>query len=466
MDRGLLLHGGMPEPLSLPPEEMRRLGYALIDRLVDHAEGLGEAPPIRVGAPDALMAAVGGPPPDAPGDAAAELATLFEQVLPWGQRADHPRFFARIGSPSTYVGALADAAAAGINAFTGSWTGGSGPSAVELTVLEWLRTWCGMPEGSSGVLTSGGSIASLVGFAAARRAKLGGPRGSGVVYVTDQTHASLPRAVELIGERTRVLASDDGLLLPESALREAVAEDRAAGLHPFCVVATAGTTSTGAIDPLNELYAASRELDLWLHVDGAYGGPAVLTDAGAAALDGIGLADSLVMDPHKWLFQPYEIGCLLVRDPALLEQVFALDGAYLRDTGGGAVDFRDRGPELTRGARGLKLWLSVRTFGLDAFRAAIAHGIALAEHAEAQLRARGGWEVVTPAQLGIVTFRREGLDDAAHTRLSADTVADGYAAPSTTIAGDRVVLRLCTINPRTTFEEIDETIARMEALAG
>ena len=130
------------------------------------------------------------------------------------------------------------------------------------------------------------------------------------------------------------------------------------------------------------------------------------------------------------------------------------------------MDFRDRGPELTRGARGLKLWLSVRTFGLDAFRSAIAHGIALAEHAEAALRARGGWEVVTPARLGIVTFRRDGLDDDGHTRLSAATVADGYAAPSTTVAGGRVVLRLCTINPRTTFDEIDETIARMESLAG
>src|SRR5688500_9903711 len=140
----------MPEPLSLPPEEMRRLGYELVDRLAAHAGGLGEAPPIRVAEPDALMAAIGGPPPDAPGDAARELATLFEQVLPWGQRADHPRFFARIGSPSTYVGALADAAAAGVNAVTGSWTGGAGPSAVELTVLGGRRSRCGTPGGDSG----------------------------------------------------------------------------------------------------------------------------------------------------------------------------------------------------------------------------------------------------------------------------------------------------------------------------
>jgi aromatic-L-amino-acid decarboxylase len=455
----------MADPLSLPAEDMRRLGYAVVDRLVEHLEGLPDAPPLRVGEPEALFAAVGGPPPDAPGDPDAELAALFEQVLPWGQRADHRRFFARIGSPSTYVGALADAAAAGVNAFTGSWTGGSGPAAVELTVLDWLRGWCGMPQGSEGVLTSGGSIASLIGFAAAREARLGGPRGTGVVYVSDQAHASLPRAVALMGERTRVLASDGAQRLEPGALRDAVAEDRAAGLDPFCVVATAGTTSTGAVDPLRELRAACDEHGLWLHVDGAYGAPAALTERGAAALDGLGLADSLAIDPHKWLFQPYEIGAVLVREPGLLERVFSLEGAYLRDTDGGIVNFRDRGPELTRGARGLKLWLSVRTFGLDAFRAAIAHGIALAEHAEAQLRARGGWEVVTPAQLAVVTFRRAGLDDPAHTRLSAATVEDGYAAPSTTVVGGRVVLRLCTINPRTTFEEIDATLDVMERLA-
>jgi len=455
----------MPGPLSLPPEEMRRLGYALVDRLVEHHETLAGSPPLRVGDAEALLARIGGPPPDAPGDPEAELAALFEHVLPWGQRADHPRFFARIGSPSTYVGALADAAAAGVNAFTGSWTGGSGPSAVDLTVIDWLRGWCGMPEQTAGVLTSGGSLASLTAFAAARQARLGGPSGTGVVYVTDQTHASLPRAVALLGERTRVLASGAGQRLEPAALRAAVEEDRGDGLQPFCVVATAGTTSTGAIDPLRELHAASRELGLWLHVDGAYGAPAALTPGGAAALDGLGLADSLVVDPHKWLFQPYEIGCVLVREPGLLERVFSLEGAYLRDTAGGSVNFRDRGPELTRGARGLKLWLSVRTFGLDAFRAAIAHGIALAEHAEVRLRERDGWEVVTPASLGIVTFRRDGLDDGAHTRLSAATVEDGYAAPSTTVVGDRVVLRLCTINPRTTFEEIDATLDVIERLA-
>src|SRR5688500_9135357 len=180
----------MPEPLSLPPEEMRRLGYVVVDRIVDHLTGLGELPPIRVGDAEELRAALGGPPPDAPGDPSEALAGLFEQVLPWVQHGDHPRFFARIGSPSNYVGVLADAAAAGFNVFTGSWTGGSGPATVELVVLDWLREWCGMPAGTEGTLTSGGSVANLAGLEAARAAKLADrPAEDAVTYVSDQVHA-------------------------------------------------------------------------------------------------------------------------------------------------------------------------------------------------------------------------------------------------------------------------------------
>ncbi len=159
--------------------------------------------------------------------------------------------------------------------------------------------------------------------------------------------------------------------------------DREAGLQPFVLVGTAGNTSTGAVDPLNDLADLARNEDLWFHIDGAYGAPARLTSQGEALLAGLERADSLVVDPHKWLFQPYEVGALFVRQPQLLEHTFAMDGAYLRDTAGGVVEFRDRGPQLTRSSRALKLWLSLRTFGLDAFRDAIARGIALAEHAEA-----------------------------------------------------------------------------------
>jgi glutamate/tyrosine decarboxylase-like PLP-dependent enzyme len=262
----------------------------------------------------------------------------------------------------------------------------------------------------------------------------------------------------IMGEReVRVLPSDEAFQLRPADVASAVAVDRAAGLTPFAVVATAGTTNTGAIDPLGELAELCAAEGLWFHVDGAYGAAAALADPGL--FDGMGRADSLVVDPHKWLFQPYEAGAVLVRWPGLLEQTFSLSGEYLRDTFWGEVNFRDRGIQLTRGTRALKLWLSVQVFGLTAFRGAVAHGVALAEHAESVLRSRPGWEVVTPASLGIVCFTRVGVDDSA---VEAAMVEEGFATPSTTVLRGQTVLRFCTINPRTTFEDIEETIVRME----
>ena len=394
---------------------MRRLGYRVIDRIVDHWETLDSQPPVVVGEAAALRAAVGGAAPEQPGDADAALDRLFDEVLPWTSRTIHPRFFARIGSPSNYVSTLADAAASGFNVLGTSWVAASGPSTVELTVIDWLREWCGMPPGTEGLLVSGGSMASLTALVAAREARGG---VGGVVYLSDQAHASILRDLKVMGERElRVLPSDAAFRLSVPALAEAVAADRAAGRTPFAVVATAGTTNCGTVDPLEELADLCEREGLWFHVDGAYGAAAALCAPGRAALAGIGRADSLTIDPHKWLFQPYEAGAVLIREPGLLERTFSLSGEYLRDTFGGEVNFRDRGVQLTRGVRALKLWLSVQVFGLAAFRDAVAHGLALAEHAEALLRARDGWEIVTPAQLGIVCFAREGGDES---RISAD----------------------------------------------
>ena len=447
--------------LSLPPDEMRRLGYRVVDRIVEHFETVGEQPPVRVGDAAELRAALGGPPPEQPGDAGEALDALFDQVLPFVQHGDHPRFFARVGSPSNYASVLADSAAAGLNVFAASWTGGSGPATVELVVLDWLRQICGLPEGSEGVLVSGGSVGTLVALAAARTARFGdrAPEEA-VAYVSSQGHPSIPRALRVLGfgpgQIRTIEAGQDHRLTP-AAVRAAVAADRL----PFCLVANAGTTSTGAVDPLAELAEVCADHGLWLHVDGAYGAPAAL----CGAVTGLEHADSLVLDPHKWLFQPYEIGCVLVREAGLLERTFALSAAVLRDVTGGAVNFRDRSVQLSRTSRALKLWLSLRVFGLAAFRAAIERGIALAEHAEAVLRGRPGWEVVSPAQLAIVCFRRDG-DDALQTAIAAAMVRDGFAVPSTTELAGRVALRLCTINPRTTFGDVERTIERMESVSG
>src|SRR5215210_6747054 len=302
----------MTSPLELPPEEMRRLGYRVIDRIVEHWETLDSQPPVVVGEAAALRAALGGPAPEQPGDADAALDRLFDEVLPWTTRPIHPRFFARISSPSNYISTLADAVASGFNLLGTSWVASSGPSTLELTVLEWLREWCGMPAGSDGLLVSGGSVASLTALVAAREARGG---AGGVVYLSDQAHASILRDLRVMGEReVRVLPSDAAFRLPVEAVASAVADDRAAGHVPFAVVANAGTTNTGAVDPLAELADLSAREGMWFHVDGAYGAPAALTEGGRALLAGIERADSLVIDPHKWLFQPYEAGAVLVRE--------------------------------------------------------------------------------------------------------------------------------------------------------
>jgi aromatic-L-amino-acid decarboxylase len=454
------------DPLSVPPDELRRLGHHVWDRLVDRWEALDAQPPIAPGDPAWGRHSIG-PCPDGPTDAQHSIDLLFDEILPRGQRPDHPRFFARVGSPSNPVSVLADLIGSGHNVFAGSWTGGAGASAVELAVLDWLRDWMGLPDGAEGVLVSGGSVGTLTALAAAANARVD-DRDQATGYVQEHTHAAVAKAWRTLGfdaANLRVLRADPAQRLQPAAVAAALRLDREAGLEPFVVVGTAGTTSTGSVDPLADLAELAEREGLWFHVDGAYGAPARLTPGGRDLLTGIERADSLVLDPHKWLFQPYEIGAVLVRHPGLLERTFSLDGAYLRDTGGGMVEFRERGPQLTRGARALKLWLSLRVFGLDAFKAAIATGIELAEHAERVLRERDGWEVVAPASLAIVCFRRTGAGDEQTDAMVRATVADGYAAPSTTILDGRSVARLCTLNPRTTKRDIEATIERLERFA-
>jgi glutamate/tyrosine decarboxylase-like PLP-dependent enzyme len=449
------------DPLGLDIDEMRRLGHWVVDRVLDHFEHGADEPVIQVQAPDDLMSVLGGPPPEEAGDPLEAMTVLVEVALRNMQHGDHPRYFARVPSPSSFAGVLGEWLGTGFNAIAASWAGGSGPATVELVVVEWLRSLLGMPEGTEGVLVSGGSLANLIGMTVAR--KMCGP---GVAYLSDQSHASVQRDLVAIGfpaDHIRILASDEGFRLPVGSVAAAVEDDREAGRRPGFVVATAGTTNCGAVDPLHALADLCASEDMWLHVDGAYGAPAAFCDAGRVALAGIERADSVVLDPHKWLFQPYDIGSLLVRRPAALAGTFAMAPEYLTDATArhGEVDFRDRSLELSRRARALKLWLTFRTYGVSRMKAAIARGIALAEYAEGVLDADDRWEVVTPAQLGIVTFARPEATAEEHAVLAAALARDGYAAVTSTKLRGRSVLRLCTINPRTTEGDIVATLDRL-----
>ncbi|HEX2374450.1 MAG TPA: pyridoxal-dependent decarboxylase [Actinomycetota bacterium] len=327
-----------------------------------------------------------------------------------------------------------------------------------------------------GLFVDGGSSANLYRLVAARRAVLEDRLDGAVLYASDQTHSWIGRAAGLVGLRpaqVRLLASDAEFRLRPDGVAAAVAADRAAGRRPFCVVATSGTTSTGSVDPLADLAALCRAEGLWFHVDGAFGAPAILTGDGRRLLAGIEQADSLALDAHKWLFQPLEAGCVLVRDVALLESIFSTSREFLLDAAAGEreVNFTDRGLQLTRGFRAFKLWLSLKVFGLDAFAAAVQHGMDLAGYADALLRRRPGWEVVAPTRLAVVSFchadrsRTPEELEAVNRRVADAMLVDELATLSSTVLGGRTVLRLCTVNPRTTREDVEATLARVEEVA-
>jgi glutamate/tyrosine decarboxylase-like PLP-dependent enzyme len=287
-----------------------------------------------------------------------------------------------------------------------------------------------------------------------------------VAYLSDQTHASVRRGLAALGfaaDEIRTLPTDERFRLTAEVVAEAVRHDRDRGQRPGFVIATAGATNTGAVDELEAIAGICATEQLWFHVDGAYGAPAALCDAGRAALTGLERADSLVLDPHKWLFTPYDAGILLVRHPGTLEHAFSMRPEYLADvrSDSGEVSFGDRSLELSRRPRALKLWMMFRTYGARRISTAIERGITLAQRAQAMIDADPRWQCVTPAQLGIVTFTRPGWDAREHAARVAALTADGFATITSTTLRGRPALRLCTINPRTTEADIAGTLARL-----
>lgn len=460
----------MNPELEFSPERMREIGYRVVDRLVEHLATLPEQPVGAKAEPAVLLPMFAEPAPEQGLEFETVLEQLERDVLRYSMHVNHPRFFAYVPGPSNFVGVMADALISGYNVFAGTWLSGSGPAAVELAVIDWLRTLCGMPASAGGLFVSGGTMANLTALAVARYIKLGERLEGATVYCSDQAHSSLEKALRVIGvaaENVRKLPSDADYRLPVRELAQWIEQDRASGKRPFCVIANAGATNTGAVDPLAELARLCRERDLWLHVDGAYGAAAVLCEPGRKMLAGMELADSLTLDPHKWLFQPFETGCVLVRDREHLSRTFRILPEYLHDTHQRSAEFNftDHGVQLTRNFRALKLWLSLKVFGMAAFRAAIQRGFAQAEFVEACLRKMPGWEIVTPAQMGIVCFRYTRVADAAHLQLVQTLLEDGFTLITSTVLRHRTVLRTCTINPRTRESDIEAALGKLDEFA-
>ena len=393
-DRGATSGGctmGADEPsfLQLDTERMREIGHLTIDALVDEMARSGSQPVVREGSVGELRQRLQAPPPQL-GLAYEELLDrVFTDVTPYRGRPDAAGYMAFVPGFTTWPSAMADLIASALNLDSCWWAGGAGMTQLELTVLEWFAEWIGYPSDASGVLTSGGSAANLTALACARERLAGAMRDDLVVYISAQSHSSVARAARALGfrpERVRVVPVDRAYHLRLDVLERAVSADRAAGLRPLVVCANAGTTNTGAVDPLHGLADLCAAHGLWLHVDAAYGGFAVLSDRGRAALSGIERADSVTLDPHKWLFQPFECGALLVRDPDGLRLAFEILPDYLRDVSARTeVNFSDRGLQLSRMCRALKVWMSIQAFGLAAFRGAVDHSLDLAEEAAARV---------------------------------------------------------------------------------
>ena len=449
---------------------MRALGYRTIDLLVERITG-DPGPVVRAGSPEELHERLTSPPPEQPAASFDEiLATLEQDVLPFVARIAHPGYLAYIPGEGTWPGALGDLIASALNVDTCWWLGASGPSALELVTLDWLRQWVGYPETAAGVLVSGGSAANLTAIACAREALLGPMDATAVVYLSDQTHSSVARAARALGfapKQVRVIPTDEHAQLRIDALHSAIAADRAAGRTPLVVIANAGTTGTGAVDPLEELAAICRAAGIWLHVDGAYGAFACLTERGSRALAGLELADSITLDPHKWLYQPIELGALLVRDGALLRRGFVIAPDYLEgiQVEEREVNFSDLGLQLTRSSRALKLWMSLRYFGVAAFRRAIDNCFDLVELAQRRVEKEPELELLSPASLGILTFRRRppGVDDeAVLERVNAALVEaierTGEVFVSSARVRGRYAIRLCILNHSTTAAEVERAL--------
>ena len=465
------------DALAFSREEMREFGYQVIDRLIDYYDGRAERRVTGELDHEALDAILREPLPRAGQPWRDVLAQFEAQVVAPTNHVDHPRFFAYIPLANNFAGVMADALAAGYNIFNAVWLQGAGAAQVERLTVDWLRQIIRLSAASGRHLRQRRINGKLDGAGGGKTDSLErryAGRDRLLLRSDSLRHfARFARAWASAPDQLRKIPSDERYRLSLPGLRAAIAEDRAAGRRPFCVIATAGTTNTGAVDPLDALADLCQSEDLWLHVDGAYGAPAMLTARGQHALAGLQRADSLALDAHKWLFQPIECGVVLLRQRRWLSETFKEQPEYLKDVeqDDDELNFMYQGVQLTRQFRALKLWMSFKVFGLDAISQAINAGFDNAERAEALLRQAGCWEIVTPAQMAIVTFRYQPSngDEALANRVTHDLVGrlleDGFAFASGTQLREKTVLRMCCNNPRTTAEDLEKTVSLLGRLA-
>nr|MBC8329640.1 aminotransferase class I/II-fold pyridoxal phosphate-dependent enzyme [Planctomycetota bacterium] len=406
------------------------------------------------------------------------LDTVFERAGPHSFNTAGPGYLAYVPGGGIFYTAVADLIGDAVNRYVGVWLAAPGMVQLEQNVVRWFCDIVGLPAGSGGVLTTGGSMANFIGIVTARREKLPEDFLGGTIYASDQVHHSVTKAAVLAGfppGRVRMVPSDRSFRIDLAALERAIAEDRAAKLTPFLLVASGGTTNSGAVDPLPELADLAARESLWLHVDAAYGGFFCLTERGRAALRGIGRADSLSLDPHKGMFLPYGTGSLLVRDPRALRRAHATAADYMPpfQDDPDLVDYCELSPELSRDNRGLRVWLPAKLLGFEVWRQALDEKLDLARHATEVLRQTPSVEILAEPELSLLAFRLapEGLPAGqldALNRAWLDRVnRRRHVYLTGTMLHGRYALRICVLHFRTHRERIDVALddLRQEAAA-
>jgi aromatic-L-amino-acid decarboxylase len=455
-------------PLEPSAAEMRRLVDDAMERIVEHLESLPDQPASFVEGGAELARSIAEREAPEGGKPYGELLELvFGRLAGVSFTTPGPGFLAYIPGGGLFDAAVADLIADSLNRYVTVFAAAPGLTQIEINVVNWFKRMIGMPDSAGGFLTSGGSLANFSAVVTARREKLPRDFLDGTLYVSNQSHHSIGKAAALAGfkrESLRVLPVDERFRMRVDALREAIAADRRAGKTPFLVVGSAGTTNTGAIDELSELARVAEEEDLWFHVDAAWGGFFAITERGSRALQGLELADSVTLDPHKSLFLPYGTGCLLARDGAALERAHQMRGEYMLppEESPDLVDFCDISPELSRDFRGLRVWLPIKRHGLATFREQLDEKLDLAHLAAEELRRIAGIEIVAEPQLSLVAFRlrREGfhgerLDDL-NRQLMERINARRRVFLTGTVLDLGFVLRICVLSHRTHEERLLE----------
>lgn len=500
MDEDKQIQGGW-QNLDLKPDEFRQLGYRVIDMIAEYYESIDDYPVFPLHSSEEVAQTIAEPLPERGQDGASIIEEWTTKILPNATHLGSPRYFGFVNGSGTMMATLAETLAASINMNVGAWKPAPSATEIERQTIAWIAELINYPTTCGGLFTSGGTMANFTGILAGLRnvasydttvegLQSEDRTGRFTLYMSDhEGHVSIMRVADLLNlgrAAVRLVPSNEDLTMDVNALRSILEKDISRGDTPFCVVAQVGSINTGAIDPLEDIAQICTEFGLWFHADGANGAFGAMLPEKRHLYKGLEMADSVTLDPHKWLFVPYECGCVLVRDQEKLRRAFSMTAPYLRGTlptEYTGLDYLEFGPQMSRRFRALKVWMSLKHYGADGYKQLLSQSIRCAEHLDELVRASEDFEALHKPTLFIYSFRyvpkhyREKLNgsdgssdevnrylDKLNQRIADEIQASGTAFVMTSKLRGRVVLRLSICSHRTTLRDIDRVFRKFQEL--